>query len=76
MGSVMFDVYLYRMIKFHKEHNATITLLSHPNSHPFDSDLLLVNDNDVVIGIDSKHNIRNYYYHNLEIDYSLYFDEY
>lgn len=61
----MFDVYFEKMIKFHKEHSAMITLLSHPNSHPFDSDLIIADKNDLVVGIDSKHNVRNYYYHNL-----------
>ena len=64
-GDLMLDVYFERMIKFHKEHDAMITLLSHPNSHPFDSDLIVADDNNLVLGIDSKHNVRNYYYHNL-----------
>jgi len=64
-GDLMFDVYLERMIKFHKEKKAMVTLMSHPNSHPFDSDLIINDSNDLVTGIDSKHNIRNYSYHNL-----------
>jgi hypothetical protein len=46
------------MMKFHKEKKALVTLFAHPNSHPFDSDLLVV-ENDVVKAIDSKHNIPN-----------------
>ncbi len=64
-GDLMLDVYFKKMVEYHKEHHAMITLLSHPNSHPFDSDLILVGENDLVTGIDSKHNIRNYSYHNL-----------
>lgn len=64
-GDLMLDVYFEKMIDFHKKHNAMITLLSHPNSHPFDSDLIIANDNNLVVGIDSKHNIRDYFYHNL-----------
>ena len=64
-GDLMLDVYFKRMIEFHKKHNATITLFSHPNSHPYDSDLIMVGDNDLVVGISSKHNVRNFYYHNL-----------
>lgn len=64
-GDLMLDVYFEKMIDFHKKHNAIITLLSHPNSHPFDSDLIIANDNNLVVGIDSKHNVRNYFYHNL-----------
>lgn len=64
-GDLMYDVDFEKMIDFHKKHNAMITLLSHPNSHPFDSDLIIANDNNLVVGIDSKHNVRNYFYHNL-----------
>lgn len=59
------DIDFEKMMNFHKENKALITLFAHPNSHPYDSDLLITNDNNVVLGIDSKHNIRNYYYHNL-----------
>ena len=64
-GDLIFDVYFKKMIDFHKEHKGLITLLSHPNSHPFDSDLIISNENDLVTSIDSKHNVRNYFYHNL-----------
>ena len=64
-GDLMLDIYLERMIKFHKEKNATITLLSHPNSHPYDSDLIISNQDNLVVGIDSKNNHRNNFYHNL-----------
>ena len=64
-GDLMLDVDFQRMSLFHKQNNSMITLLSHPNSHPFDSDLLIVDENNVVLGIDSKRNIRNYNYHNL-----------
>lgn len=64
-GDLVLDVYFEKMIEFHKKHNAMITLLSHPNSHPFDSDLIIADENDLVVGIDSKHNVRNYFYRNL-----------
>ena len=64
-GDLMLDVCFEKMIEFHKKHNAMITLLSHPNSHPFDSDLIIADENNLVVGIDSKHNVRNYFYHNL-----------
>lgn len=41
-----------------------VTLLVHPNAHPYDSDLLIVDQNDMVRGIDSKNNVRNYSYKN------------
>ena len=64
-GDLIFDIYFQRMIDFHKKHKASITLFTHPNSHPFDSDIILTNDDDMVIGIDSKNNTRDYYFHNL-----------
>ncbi len=64
-GDLIFDVYFKRMIDFHKTHGGLITLLSHPNAHPFDSDLIVSNENDLVTSIDSKHNVRNHFYHNL-----------
>lgn len=63
-ADVMFEIDWNRFIKFHEQHNGMITLLAHPNSHPFDSDLLVVNHQDQVTAIDSKHNIRNYWYDN------------
>lgn len=64
-GDLIEDIDFERMIDFHKSNNALITLFSHPNSHPFDSDLLIVDENNIVKGMDSKHNVRNYFYHNL-----------
>ncbi|SHJ79571.1 D,D-heptose 1,7-bisphosphate phosphatase [Clostridium amylolyticum] len=64
-GDLMLDVDWKRMKCFHKEKGAAITLLSHPNSHPFDSDLIIADKNNKVINWDSKHNIRDYYYKNL-----------
>ena len=58
-GDVFFDVDLKRMINYHKEHEALVTLLTHPNSHPYDSDLIIVGDGDKVVGFDSKEKDRN-----------------
>ena len=63
-GDLVLDVCFKKMIQFHKNHNSMITLLTHPNSHPFDSDLIVSGKNDIVVEIDSKNNKRNYYYHN------------
>ncbi len=63
-GDVFLSVDFNRMIKFHKEHNSDATLLTHPNSHPYDSDLIITNDEEVV-AFDSKENNRDYDYNNL-----------
>lgn len=64
-GDLMLDVDFTRFVDFHKQKNAEITAFAHPNSHPFDSDLLVADSTDLITKIDSKHNIRDYYYENL-----------
>ena len=39
-------------------------MMVHPNTHPFDSDLVITDDNDRVIDLDPKNPDRNYYYNN------------
>lgn len=63
-GDVMFDLDWYRFIDFHEQKDGMATLLAHPNAHPFDSDLLIVNKDNKVIGLDSKSNVRSYDYKN------------
>lgn len=64
-GDLMLDVDWERFMAFHRKHQATVTLFSHPNSHPFDSDLIMRDETDRVTGIDSKNNDRSrYFYHN------------
>ena len=63
-GDVMFELDWNRFLSFHEQKNGVVTLLAHPNAHPYDSDLLIVDRDDRVIGIDSKNNIRDYNYKN------------
>jgi histidinol-phosphate phosphatase family protein len=64
-GDIMLDVDWERMIAFHNEKKASITCFAHPNSHPFDSDLLVCDSSNRVTSLDSKHNVRDYYYENI-----------
>jgi D,D-heptose 1,7-bisphosphate phosphatase len=64
-GDVMFDIDWNRFITYHEGKNAVVTLLAHPNAHPYDSDLLIIDKDGVVTGIDSKNNIRDYNYKNI-----------
>ncbi len=64
-GDVMFEIELERMISFHERKGAEATMLAHPNSHPYDSDLLDIDSDGVVQGIDSKGNKREYWYKNI-----------
>lgn len=65
LADVFIDIDFNRMINYHQEKNAGITLFTHPNSHPYDSDLVVCDNNDLVKCFDSKNNTRNYDYKNI-----------
>lgn len=64
-GDVFLSVDFSKMIKFHKKNNSDVTLLTHPNSHPYDSDLIQVDVQGKVLSFDSKDNVRDYDYNNI-----------
>ena len=64
-GDIFFDMDFDRMEDFHFKNSALTTLLAHPNGHPYDSDLIRMDDKGRVIGFDSKHNVRDYWYDNM-----------
>ena len=64
-GDLMLDVDWNRFASFHKEKGASISLYAHPNSHPYDSDVLMVDGDDRVLSIAPKSVPRDFYYHNL-----------
>lgn len=63
-GDVLFDIDLERMFSFHKSKNAVATLFIHPNSHPFDSDLVETDNDGRIVRFDSKNSERIYWYRN------------
>lgn len=64
-GDLMLDIDWRRFLEFHQKNKAILTAFAHPNSHPFDSDLFVCDEHGRILSIDSKHNIRDYYYENL-----------
>lgn len=64
-GDLVLSVDFSRMLAFHRERGAAVTMLAHPNSHPFDSDLLLVRGDDSVERVLPKREPRSGYYRNL-----------
>lgn len=64
-GDIFFDIEWNHMITFHERQKAIATLLVHPNSHPYDSDLIILADDNKVDAIDSKFNRRHYWYNNI-----------
>ncbi len=63
-GDVLFDIDLERMARYHREKHALVTLFVHPNTHPFDSDLVLCGADGRITAFDSKHNVRDHWYSN------------
>jgi D-glycero-D-manno-heptose 1,7-bisphosphate phosphatase len=60
-GDVIFDVDFHKMINFHTTHHALATLAAHPNSHPYDSSLLVTDLEDRIIRWINKEEPRHYY---------------
>ena len=60
-GDLIMDVDFGRFIAFHRSHNALASLMSHPNSHPYDSSLLVTDSESRVIRWMSKEDDRLYY---------------
>ncbi len=63
-GDLLFDVDIDRMYDYHKSKNSTMTLFTHPNLHPYDSDIVQVDGDNRVLKFDYKNTIRDYYYKN------------
>ena len=60
-GDIIFDVDIQRFYCWHKHKNADITLLTHPNDHPFDSTLIEVNESNKILRIVKKEEVRTDY---------------
>lgn len=64
-GDLIFNIDWNKIIEFHKSNKAFATFLAHPNSHPYDSDLLIADENYKIERISYKSEARNFYYKNL-----------
>lgn len=63
-GDAMFDVDFNRFVAFHKEHGGLVTLFTHPNSHPYDSGLIIADEHGAVEKWLAKEDERPTYYRN------------
>lgn len=63
-ADAMFDVDFNRFVAFHRKHGGLVTLFTHPNSHPYDSGLIIANKNGVVEKWLTKEDERPTYYKN------------
>jgi D,D-heptose 1,7-bisphosphate phosphatase len=64
-GDTYIDVNFTLFKNFHTQKKADITLMLHPNSHPLDSDLVEIDDNQLVIQIHPYPHLKDEYYPNL-----------
>lgn len=59
-----FDVDFNRMVAFHQNHGGLVTLFTHPNSHPYDSGLIISDENGHVEKWLTKEDERPQWYDN------------
>ena len=63
-ADAMFDIDFVRFTEYHKKCGALVTLFTHPNSHPYDSGLILSNCTGTVEAWLAKEDERPLYYKN------------
>ena len=63
-ADAIFDVDFTRFVKFHRAHGGLVTLFTHPNSHPYDSGILIADENGAVEQWLTKEDIRPQWYRN------------
>ena len=64
-GDVLFDIDLDRMLGFHRAKKADASLVLHPNDHPYDSDLVVTDEDERVRAFLSKPHTKGLRYRNL-----------
>lgn len=81
-GDTLFDIDINKFYKAHKENGALVTILTHPNNHPYDSGIIIANDKKQVVKWLSKEDERTYYknrvnagFHFISIELLKYFKE-
>lgn len=63
-GDVLFDIDVNRFIDYHYEKKALVSLFTHPNNHPYDSGLIITDENNQVVRWLTKEDERPEYYKN------------
>ena len=63
-ADAIFDVDFNRFVQFHNAHGGLVTLFTHPNSHPYDSSVLIANEDMSVEQWLTKEDIRPRWYRN------------
>ncbi len=60
----VFDVDFKRFVNYHRSKECLVTLFTHPNSHPYDSGLIIANQNSEVEAWLTKEDVRPTWYQN------------
>lgn len=60
-GDIIFDVDINRFYEYHKKLGGLATLLTHPNNHPYDSGIIVADDNMCVTNWMHKEDERLWY---------------
>lgn len=60
-GDIIFDVDFQRFMQYHKEKGSIVTILTHPNSHPYDSGIVFADTQGRVTKWLHKEDKRDYY---------------
>lgn len=63
-ADAIFDVDFNRFVEFHRAHGGLVTLFTHPNSHPYDSGVLIADENGAVEQWLTKEDARPQWYRN------------
>lgn len=63
-ADAIFDVDFNRFVSYHKKYGGLATLFTHPNSHPYDSGLIVADENGAVLQWLTKEEERKGYYRN------------
>ena len=64
-GDVMMDMDLARLFEFHQTNSSEATLVVHPNDHPYDSDLIEMDEDNRVVKVLPKPHAEGLRYHNM-----------
>lgn len=63
-ADAVFDVDFNRMVRYHQEKGGLVTLFTHPNSHPYDSGIVIAQDDKSVSAWLTKEDARPEWYKN------------
>ena len=63
-ADAVFDIDFNRFVEYHRAHGGLVTLFTHPNSHPYDSGVLIVGEDGSVERWLTKEDVRPEWYAN------------